>query len=185
VATTGTASSGSAAPPVDDARVTATIESKYFGDELIKGRRVDVETHQGVVTLGGEVASESERAQALRLARMTDGVQRIEDSLTVNASLGSANAPAPSASAPADRRAGIGQQIEDAAAVTKIQSKFFLDSQVRAGDISVTSKNGVVTLDGTAPSAAAKQRAITIARETDGVAQVIDRITVRKPTAKR
>jgi osmotically-inducible protein OsmY len=137
------------------------------------------------VTLRGEVASESERAQALRLARTTDGVQRVEDSLTVNASLGSANAPAPSASAPADRRAGIGQQIDDAAAVTKIQSKFFLDSQVRAGDISVTSKNGVVTLDGTAPSAAAKQRAITIARETDGVAQVIDRITVRKPTAKR
>ena len=48
----------------------------------------------------------------------------------------------------------------------------------KAATITVTAKDGVVLLDGVAPTAAAKQRAISIARDTDGVVQVIDRITV-------
>jgi osmotically-inducible protein OsmY len=49
---------------------------------------------------------------------------------------------------------------------------------LRAATISVTAKDGVVLLDGMAPSAAARQRAVSVARATDGVVQVIDRITV-------
>jgi osmotically-inducible protein OsmY len=44
----------------------------------------------------------------------------------------------------------------------------------------VTAKNGVVLLQGTVTSAAAKQRALTIARGTDGVTQVVDRVQVGK-----
>lgn len=172
VATTGTAP---ATTRIDDAEITATVQSKFFVDELVKARRIDVETHQGVVTLRGEVSSESERAQALRLARTTDGVQRVEDSLTVNASL----------SAPTDQRGRIGEQVDDAIVTTKIQAKFFVDGLVPAGAVDVTTKDGVVLLEGTVPSEAAKQRALTIARETEGVVQVVDRLTIAKRTARR
>jgi osmotically-inducible protein OsmY len=37
-----------------------------------------------------------------------------------------------------------------------------------------------VLLEGTVPTTAAKQRALTIARETKGVLQVVDRLTVSR-----
>lgn len=84
VATTGVDSTA-AAPTFDDQTVTSLIQAKYFRDPAIKSRHIDVQTVSGVVTLSGEVASESERSQALQLARQTQGVQRVEDALTVNA----------------------------------------------------------------------------------------------------
>lgn len=86
VATTGIASA-TGAGALDDATVTSLVQAKYFLDPAIKGRRIEVQTTNGVVTLHGDVASEHERAQALTLARGTQGVQRVEDSLTVNVSL--------------------------------------------------------------------------------------------------
>ena len=89
VPTTGTALPSNAPPvvPMDDASVASRIQAKYFLDDAVKARRIDVTAAGGVVTLRGEVASEDERARALLLARTTEGVQRVEDSLTVNASL--------------------------------------------------------------------------------------------------
>jgi len=89
VATTGDSGSVpiTVAAPVDDARVTSSIQAKYFLDAAVKGRHIDVATHNGVVTLSGEVGSEAERAEALLLARNADGVQRVEDHLSVNAAV--------------------------------------------------------------------------------------------------
>ena len=49
--------------------------------------------------------------------------------------------------------------------------------------IAVTAKSGVVLLEGTAPTSAAKERALTLVRGADGVTQVIDRIQV--PTSRK
>jgi osmotically-inducible protein OsmY len=86
-ATTGQTSSAPADRPIDDARITTTIQAKYFVSATVKGRRIDVDTRGGVVTLRGQVASEREREEALRAARETAGVQRVEDMLTVDAGL--------------------------------------------------------------------------------------------------
>lgn len=168
VATTGVA-------PLDDARITSSIQAKYFLDHFVKGRRIDVDTRQGIVTLRGEVGSDNERAQALLLARTTEGVERVEDGLTVNTTL--AEAPTlPSTRVPA----AVASQSLDTGLTKSIQETFAADRQVKAGSIEVTAKDGVVLLDGTAPNNAARQRALIIARGTDGVVQVIDRITLRK-----
>lgn len=68
---------------IDDALVTSMIEAKYFQDPTVKTRNIDVTTNNGVVTLRGEVDNDMERAQALKLARDTQGVQRVEDGLQV------------------------------------------------------------------------------------------------------
>ena len=157
---------------MDDARVTSTIQSKYFLDDLVKGRRIDVDTRNRVVTLRGEVESEAERDRALQLARSTEGVQRVEDSLTIMPPAAPAAGPAP------EPTPDVTQAVDDATVTTKIQAKFFLDRDVKAGGIDVKASGGVVTLEGTAPSAAVRDRAVQIARETAGVTQVIDRIAV-------
>ena len=176
VATTGTA--GNIARPAtvstsDDARITSSIQSKYFMDERIKGRHIDVATDGGVVTLNGEVGDETERAEALLLARTTEGVKRVEDSLTVTAgqsSSATSTATPPTAVAPAG----------DETLTARIKSQLSADTQIKGAPLDVSAKNGVVLLQGTVTTRAAKQRALTLARGTDGVTQVVDRIRIGK-----
>jgi hyperosmotically inducible protein len=86
VATTGVLTTSPA--PKEDSTVVSLIQAKYFLDPGIKSRAIEVQAAHGVVTLRGSVASETERAQALSLARSTEGVQRVEDGLMVDAGLG-------------------------------------------------------------------------------------------------
>ena len=156
---------------IDDATVTSRIQAKFFLDDTIKGRRIEVDTQNGIVTLRGEVASDNERAQALLLARTTEGAERVEDALTVNAGI-EASASTPTAGVPAPPIAA------DEALTALVQSRLGGDNATTT--IAVTAKDGVVLLDGTAPTIAAKQDALSVARGTDGVVQVIDRIRVSR-----
>ena len=61
----------------------------------------------------------------------------------------------------------------------KIKSKMALDDLVKASDINIDSANGVVTLTGKVGSEAERTRALQLARETDGVTRVTDRLVVR------
>jgi osmotically-inducible protein OsmY len=68
--------------------------------------------------------------------------------------------------------------LGDGALTTKIKAKMALDDTVKARDLNVDTANGVVTVKGTVRSNAERDRALQLARETDGVRQVLDRITV-------
>src|SRR5688572_7497472 len=162
VATSGTLPAEGA---IDDATVTSRIQAKYFLDPSIKGRRIQVDTQGGIVTLRGEVASDNERAQALLLARTTEGAERVEDALTVDAGI---EAPVAAGDVPAPSKA------DDEALTALVQSRLGDDTSLNAATmITVTAKDGVLLLDGTVPTAAAKQRALSIASGTDGVVQVV------------
>ena len=184
VATTGTA--GNTARPAtvsasDDARITSSIQSKYFMDERIKARHIDVATDGGVVTLNGEVGDETERAEALLLARTTEGVKRVEDSLTVTAGQPSAvtsTAAPPTAAAPTAAVPAAAAPAGDETLAARIKSQLSSDTQIKGAPLDVSAKNGVVLLQGTVTTKAAKQRALTLARRTDGVTQVVDRIRI-------
>ena len=54
-----------------------------------------------------------------------------------------------------------------------------LDDSVRAVRISVTTQGSTVTLSGRATSSAERNRAVQLARETDGVTRVVDHIEVK------
>lgn len=189
-ATTGaTASTPSTPSPVaasDDARITTSIQSKYFMDDRIKGRRINVTTNAGVVTLNGEIADDTERAEALLLARTTEGVKRVEDNLTISPAPAtttqppvSSNAPS-TAAAPAAAKPPVAGPDADAALADRIKSQLSSDNQMKNAPIEITAKSGVVLLEGTAPTSAVKERALTLVRGADGVTQVIDRIQVSK-----
>ena len=54
-----------------------------------------------------------------------------------------------------------------------------LDETVKALKLDVDTVAGVVTLKGVVRSEAERQRALQLARETEGVKQVIDQLSVR------
>jgi hyperosmotically inducible protein len=66
----------------------------------------------------------------------------------------------------------------DAGITTKVKSKLAADDTVKAYQIDVDTKDKVVTLSGNVDSQAAKDQAVAIARATEGVADVVDNITI-------
>src|SRR4029450_11203312 len=66
----------------------------------------------------------------------------------------------------------------DAGITTAVKSKMAADDTVKASEINVDTHNHVVTLNGTVRSQAEKERAVMIARNTNGVNSVVDHLTV-------
>ena len=161
----------------NDAWLTAKIQSKYFLDDDVKGLDVDVTTMDGVVTLRGTVDSAYERRQAVALARSTEGVQEVRDELKVAAEA-SAQPAGDTTAAKGTSGDNVAAAVEDGWITTKIQAQYFMDPDVKGHQIDVDTRNGTVTLSGTVSSDARKQVAEEIARETDGVTRVVNRLTV-------
>jgi osmotically-inducible protein OsmY len=153
-----------------DAGITARVQSKFFLDDAVKARNIDVDTLQGVVTLSGDVQTEAEHQQALAIARSVNGVRDVTDKLRVSSS--------PSGTSPAGTASSAAGAIDDTWVTTKIQSKFFLDDLVKGRRVDVTTQSGVVTLSGEVQSNEAKQRAEALARQTEGVTKVQNQLTV-------
>ena len=66
----------------------------------------------------------------------------------------------------------------DAGITGKVKSKLAADDTVKAYQIDVDTKDKVVTLSGNVDSQAAKDQAVALARGTEGVADVVDNISV-------
>jgi hyperosmotically inducible protein len=66
----------------------------------------------------------------------------------------------------------------DAGITTSVKTKFASDDTVKAYQIDVDTKDKVVTLSGNVDSQAAKDQAVALARQTKGVADVVDNIAV-------
>ena len=88
-----------------------------------------------------------------------------------------------------ERGAAVGEKVAvaaekvketatEAALTSKIKAKMVLDDEVQARSIDVTTSGSTVTVSGTVRSVAEHDRAIRLARETDGVARVVDHLSI-------
>lgn len=75
--------------------------------------------------------------------------------------------------------ARVEQALTDGSLTAKIKAKMALDDTVKALAIDIDTTGSVVTLSGSVNSATAHARALQLARETEGVTSVIDRLVVR------
>ncbi len=67
----------------DDEAITAEVQRKLTADPEIDPLAVDVETRDGVVRLSGDIRNEEDRRVVERLARETEGVERVEVELQI------------------------------------------------------------------------------------------------------
>jgi hyperosmotically inducible periplasmic protein len=79
-----------------------------------------------------------------------------------------------------DAASKVGGTVSDTALTAKIKSKMALDDYIEAGDIDVDTSETTVTLTGVVRSADERDRAVRLARETEGVTRVVDRLRIRK-----
>ena len=71
-----------------------------------------------------------------------------------------------------------GEAITDAAVTSAVKAKFLADTSTPGMKIDVDTKDGVVTLSGTVRSSAEADRAVALARETNGVKRVVNNLKV-------
>lgn len=69
----------------------------------------------------------------------------------------------------------------DATLTENVKAKLASDETVKTADIQVETNDRVVTLSGTVESQAVKERAVTLARGTGRVENVVDQLTVKEP----
>jgi osmotically-inducible protein OsmY len=69
--------------------------------------------------------------------------------------------------------------VADGQITAKIKAKMALDDTVKALDVDVDTNGSTVTVTGVVGSTAQRDRVLQLARETAGVATVVDRLRVR------
>jgi osmotically-inducible protein OsmY len=189
-----------------DKTIDDQVEARIKNDASLKKHTIVVTVDDGVVTLTGTVPTQGESAKAARLANIA-GVTRVNNNLIVTKDAkdevkGTAGRAAEKTKDGAVKvgektkegaekvgektKEGLsktGEQITDAWITSRVHSKFVGEDLLKDSDINVDTNNHVVTLRGTVMSAAAKARAISEAKEVEGVRSVVDHLTVgpKKP----
>lgn len=145
----------------DDSAITTSLGSKYTLDSEIDRYRIDIDTLNGVVTLRGTVGDAEQITDAERIARSTDGVEDVENELTVDTTPRT-----------------VKESFEDAWIVVMIDSKLSVDPEVHSRNVDVDVQQGVVTLSGIVETAAASTEAADLANSVDGVTKVVNQLKV-------
>jgi osmotically-inducible protein OsmY len=73
---------------MDDSVVTGKVKAALVADPVTKAHQISVETFQGTVQLSGFVDSNEAKSRAMEIARNTEGVKDVKNSLQVRDTTG-------------------------------------------------------------------------------------------------
>lgn len=157
-----------------DVGITTSVKTQLADDDLVKARQINVDTQDKVVTLSGEVRSAEEEKRAIEIARKTNGVSNVVNELKV------VPEAAPTTGVDTPGEPGATAPMSDAGITAAVKSKLLADPETAGLRIDVDTKDRVVILTGKVRSQAEKKNAVAIARETQGVTSVTDKLTVAR-----
>lgn len=195
-----------ATPSADD--LESRIEQRWESDTQLKnctGCDLDVEVQNGVATLSGEVPTTALKARAERLARVK-GVTNVQSQITIGTAKSAADKTRDGLNKAADKtgeglskaaektKEGVskgaketgkamsttGEVITDTWITGKVKGKITTADELEGNSIQVSTKNKVVTLSGAVKSADQRTAALRLAREIEGVKDVVDKISVAR-----
>ena len=160
-----------------DAWITTKVKSTLASHKDVSAVHTKVRTTAGVVTLSGKAGTTAEKELAESYARGIDGVTDVHNRIVVT----------PVRSGAHEDQRGAGSRmianIDDSSITGKVKASLAGDSGTSALSTSVETKDGVVTLSGTAASDAEKTLAERLAKGVKGVRSVDNRIEVKLPRA--
>jgi hyperosmotically inducible protein len=155
------------AAPTKSPDVSDSIR-KSLDQAGLKNVSVSQDRDKGVVTLGGQVASDSEKAQAESVAKSLAGAQVVADQIAVIPVGGEKDAKAVNS----DLDKGIEQNLDAALIQNKLHER-----------VKYEVKSGVVTLTGEVNSQAKRALAEQVATAVPNVLQVVNDLQVKNQKA--
>ncbi len=151
----------------NDAWIDGKAETTLLFNGNLDSFDINTDVKNGVVTLTGKVDTEVDKALAEELIESLDGVKDVENMLTV-------------VNEEESDTAKIAQSLRDSKVEAVVKTRLLFESEVSGTDIEVEVDEGVVKLIGTVDSDAERDLAITIAKNTDDVKDVVDNLTIGK-----
>ena len=152
-----------------DSAKDAWIDGKAETTLLLNGNLdsfdINTDVKNGKVTLTGKVESDVDKALAAELIANLDGVESVENELTVlnNDTISDSD---------------IMQTLKDTKVETVVKTRLLLESEVRGTDIEVEVDEGKVTLTGEVKTQAAKDLAGAIAKGATDVTKVVNELKI-------
>lgn len=151
---------------IDDATVASSIKAKLMWSTYTNGLSTSVVSVQGKVTLRGSADTPAAKELAGRLALNTRGVVSVDNQLVINPDK-------PTLADTAAVTANVAShEIADGWITAKVKSTFLYTSNVAGSNITVSTKDGVVTLSGKVYSSTERNLAIELAQNVRGVKSV-------------
>ena len=68
---------------ITDDAITTAVKTKFLANTKVSGLKINVDTNKHVVTLTGPVSSAAEKAEAIKVAKGTKGVNKVVSKLTI------------------------------------------------------------------------------------------------------
>ncbi len=160
---------------VHDAWLKGKLEATLLFNEHLNSFAIETDVKNGVASLNGAVASDIDRDLAGEIAKSIEGVNQVENNLTVDRS----KAHSGYESAENEEHRSFQRTVRDATLTAKVKTKLLLNENTSGLAINVDTDNGAVTLSGKVDSEEEKELAVRIAQNTEGARSVSDRLTIR------
>jgi hyperosmotically inducible periplasmic protein len=151
-----------------DLGITTKVKSRLETERNINASQITVTTKNKVVSLSGPVDSPATKDRAVTIAKGVEGVKNVVDDMTVSTAV----AEMPKSAA------GTNAAPSDSAIAQAVERNLKADPSTANDQIEVQTEGGVVTLTGTVKSSEEKEHVVQIARGTDGVQRVEDKLSV-------
>jgi len=152
-----------------DIWLKAKIVTTYALSEHLNPFTIDVNVSGGEVTLTGTVGNDIESDLAGELAKGVKGVKKVDNKLKTS----------PEAQRNTEQSSFM-HFVEDANITARVKSRLLLDPNTHGLKIHITTKNGVVFLAGELSSDIEAELVRQIARNTKGVVDIEDKLTITK-----
>jgi hyperosmotically inducible periplasmic protein len=158
---------------VQDAWVKGKLESAYLFNRHLSPFDIRTEVRDGVVTLSGAVATDIERDLAEEIAKGVEGIDQVNNELELNGDGQQASA------ADDDERRTFGRWVNDVTTSAAVRANLIRNDNITARDISIETRDDVVTLTGLVDTAQERELAERLASNTGDVKQVRNELQVR------
>jgi len=164
---------GARAADRPDSWITTKVKSELAAHKDVSATHTHVTTEDGVVTLTGNAKTTAEKEKTAEIAGQVEGVKNVDNRLVVIASKGHTRA----------EKEGEGSLMidkgDDALITGKVKHALSSNAETKALKPEVHTKDGAVTLTGTAASDSQKELAEKVTKKVHGVRSVTNDLEVK------
>ncbi len=145
---------------LDDSIISVKVKTKLIESSEIKARKIDVDLINACVILSGVVETENEAKLAAEISKTVPGVKDVKSFLIVGSK-------------------SFGQALDDKLIWSKIKAKLIKEPGIHSLNVDVDVNNGVVVLSSVVKHIVLRNKIVTLAENTPGVAKIIDNIIIK------
>ncbi len=154
-----------------DGWLSAKVKSTLLFHRNVSATGTDVYVKNGVVSLRGEASSQAQKELTTEYAKDVEGVNEVKNEMTV-------------AKTPSWPSETMSERIDDASITAQVKSSLQSHRSTSALKTKVGTKDGVVTLSGSAKNAAEKALVTKLVTDINGVNHVINNMTIEPAVSK-